>query len=459
MLNPLELLVKDILDSTQKLDEKFSRNVSPGYPVYGLHILPGLVFILKHFVLVIRRYSVEEYFSHYDHLILLLPHFISIRAVRFSGKQLIDPNSSFIIEKLEKQKGKESRIGKDLPGSFITQGKLTNIDSSFLQMFTPMFFGLIRPLILKDKYEGIVLPSPLSLLSHEYFSQNSSKHVFISPCSLTVLLKNFQYKREFQVLDMQLKGFLSKGATIFGTDSSGYVVNEQIDIFLPDEDFADPRFREYATHGTPVLTHLLGIMIFDEKFPLIRNGSGGYFLALQEIPYPLSAETLAICGKLSKFAFRSPLSQGREYEHYYAIECEAHEKSTFQQNVQRFLSSIRRKNNAYSSLEEQMIGEATQKYFSSIFYILEKNTIKLLAPPIIMLSLTQGYDIQEVYKKINKLQQLSESTGIEAQIEILQLRNSDPILKTILPHTQGPWKDSFTTQSQLAEKWKLKYII
>jgi hypothetical protein len=200
-------------------------------------------------------------------------------------------------------------------------------------------------------------------------------------------------------------------------------------------------------------------MIFDGKFPLIRNGAGGYFLALQEIPYPLPAETLAICGKLSKFAFRSPLSQGREYEHYYAIECEAHEKSTFQQNVQRYLSSIRRKNNAYSSLEEQMIGEAPQKYFSSNFYILEKNTIKLLAPPIIMLSLTQGYDIQEVYKKINKLQQLSESTGIEAQIEILQLRNSDPILKTILPHTQGPWKDSFTTQSQLAEKWKLKYII
>lgn len=98
-----EDIIENLLNNVRELDEKFEQSVTPGRPIYGLQVMPGMVLLLQHHALVVKRFSSKEFLSEYDHFILVFPELLSIRAVRFSGKGKLDLDSSFLISKLSKQ--------------------------------------------------------------------------------------------------------------------------------------------------------------------------------------------------------------------------------------------------------------------------------------------------------------------------------------------------------------------
>jgi hypothetical protein len=459
LLSDIGAIVKDLLTYANELDKKFEREVTSERPVYGLHVMPGIVLLLKHHALMIKRYTAKEFLTNYDHFMLVFPELLSIRAIRFSGKERLDASSSFLVSKLSRQKGESSKIGRNLIGSFITEGKLENIDETALQLLSPVLLELIRPFLKTN----LIFPSPLSLMTHEIFVGNFSKRLFLSPCALTVILKgkNFKYVKRFQALGEMLEGLLINDGIVLAFDTSQERLEEgSLKVFLPLGGFADERFKlyqEYLKAGRSIITHLLGILVFEEKVPILKPNTQGYFLALQEMPIYLDVEALAVYGELYGFTFKfTHLS--RTSQKYCAIRCRKDQVERFTQAVQRKISSLSRELNAHITFEELKIGDVTKEKLLSEYLISENHHIKLLAPPLLVPAITKGLESKVLQEILNTLQKAASCTKIEASLIFMKL-NEKPWTRALLAEMSGAWKDSFNYQRDLATKHKLAYII
>jgi hypothetical protein len=182
LLNDIKAIVNTLFRYICKLDKEFESYVKPQKPVYGIHVMPGIALLLTHSVQIIKRFKAEFHIREYDHYILLFPDFLSVRAIRFCGeRKSLDRNSSFLIAKLLKQK-KGSQIGEELIGSFITEGKIENINASTLHILSILSLALIRPYL---KYNTII-PSPLSFITHEIIEKGTFRKVYLSPSPVLV---------------------------------------------------------------------------------------------------------------------------------------------------------------------------------------------------------------------------------------------------------------------------------
>jgi len=454
-----EDIIENLLNNVRELDEKFEQSVTPGRPIYGLQVMPGMVLLLQHHALVVKRFSSKEFLSEYDHFILVFPELLSIRAVRFSGKGKLDLDSSFLISKLSKQKGESSRIGRELIGSFITQGMLEKVNDSVLWPLLPILLALIRP-FLKN---GVLLPSPLSLIAHEILERGLSKKVFLSPCALTVILRDFKYQKRFPVLGKELQGLLVHQGNILAFDASqGILKTGQLKVFIPLERLDDAEFysyRECLEKGRPVISYLLGVLVFEYEKPVMKPDTRGHFLALQEVPLQLDAEALAVYGKPHSFTLRSKLSLSRPSELYYAISCEKQKAEAFKQAVLRKISSLGKELNACMPLTELKVGDIAEKEFISKFFQADEHYVRLLAPSLLTLALTDDNEVGRILKALDELRKLSSLSAIEALPRLEALKKENPIIPRLLAKLGNIWKDSFENQRSFASMWRLAYVI
>jgi len=443
-----EVEVSDLLDRVKKLDEEYERYVSPQTPTLGLQVVPGFVLLLKHFALRIERFSVSEYVARYDHFILAFPELLSIRAVRFSGKiEEVNEYLSLLLERFQRKKEK----GKlELEGSFITMGRMSNVNASLLQMLIPLFLAFIRPL----SKDCSIFPSPLSFIAHE-LSEGEQRKVYLSPCSLTAILEKekFEYKERFQVLGNRFSGFLVYGKALTYKSSPGEIGEIPLKVFVPIHKDFDERFKEYL-RGTRI-AHLLGMFVFEEGLPVLKPQKRGYFLALQEIPFLPEVEAMAIHGEPLCLAVHTPQ---RVYEHYCAIESSVEKVDAFVRSVNDKISKFRRRG-AYSAVEELTLGSLIREMRD--LFKREGDVYKLVAPPLLALAVERASvkdALDEVSKILGELQKLASLGGHEAYLQLSELGKSQ-LARRVLSTLRGPWKKSFEIQKEYAMQHNLEYLI
>ncbi|MCC6064537.1 MAG: hypothetical protein LM576_01010 [Thermofilum sp.] len=448
-----EAEVSDLLNCVRALDAEYERYVSPQTPVLGLQIILGFPLLspllLKHFALRIERFSVREYVTQYDHFILAFPELLSIRAVRFSGEiGKVSEYSSLLLERFQRKREK----GKlELEGSFITMGRLSNVDASLLQMLIPLFLALIRPL----SKDGSIFPSPLSFIAHE-LSEGGQRKVYLSPCSLTAILEKekVECKERFPVLGNRFSGFLVYGKALTYKSSSGEIGETSLKVFVPIHEDFDERFKEYP-RGTRI-AHLLGMFVFEEGLPVLKPQRRGYFLALQEIPFLPEVEAMAIHGEPLYLAVRTPQ---KVYEYCYAIESSAEKVDAFVRSVNDKISKFRRRG-AYSAVEELTLGSLSKEVRD--LFKREGGVYKLVAPPLLALAVERASvkdALNEVSKILGELQKLASLGDREAYLKLLLELRKSPLARRVLNVLRSPWKKSFEIQKEYAMQHNLEYLI
>lgn len=426
--------------------------MSQGRSVLGLQVVPGIVLLLRHFALKIGRFTAEEHVTEYDHYILMFPELLSVRAVRFSGELRIDEKSSLLLEKLQRRRGR-SRI--ELEGSFVTMGRLWNINASVLQMLMPVLMALIRP-FSKDR---AIFPSPLSLIAHELQGRGPGK-LYLSPCSLTVILEKMYYKDKFWVLGYWSSGYLAYGRALSYRSSDARIGDVPLKVFLPisekPEEVLDEKFKEYPRYDL-LVAHLLGVFVFEEGSPMLRPGGRGYFLALQEVPFLPEAEALAIHGEPRCLRVRAPHLTRRDLEYCYAVECDERAVRAFKQAVGRRISQLGR------GRDHVAIRETVFSSSGGWAGLLEQRNglYRLLAPPLIALA-AEKTDfkawLDEASRILEGLERLASSEGLEASLELSRLRE-DRLARRELEGLGGPWRASFEAQKNFARDHGLEYLI
>lgn len=456
-MNDVREVIQELLKLVSDLDNLFQKEVSDDRPVYGLHIIPGIVLLLKHQALIITRYSAKELFSTYDHYLLILPELLSIRAIRFTGKEKLDGNKSFRIKKLMKQKGEKSRIAEELIGSFITYGMLENINLAKLQLFSTLWLSLMRPLLKQN----VVLPSPLSLIAHEY--KTEKKKIYLSPCTLTLVLnnKNFDFKKDFQVIGEYLKGLFIKNNIALAFDKQTNKLQKigYLKVFLPLEEFADNNFNEYYNYlksGQPIITNLLGMLIFEEDLPFIAQNTRGFFLALQETSFYPEIQAFALYGEPSVLNFRI---SGRIIQKYYAIRCMKDNIIKFKQTIREEIFLLSRKLDAYNILEKISFDEAIKEGILSEYLLIENNYIEMLSSCLMVQALVKEFGSEGLLKALNVLRNISSSSEIDASLKLLRLKKEKSYIYEIFCNMNNTWKQAFDIQQTFAKKWNLAYII
>jgi hypothetical protein len=440
--------ISSLLNYVKELDEEYERYASRQKPLLGLQIVPGFVLLLKHKALSVKGLVIKEYVSHYDHFILMFPELLSVRAVRFSGETgKVGGDMSLLLEKL--QRGRE-KSGLELEGSFVTMGKLSNVDASSLQVVMPLLLALIRPF----SKEGSIFPSPLSLIAHELLGELGK--VYLSPCSLTVVLGKFKKKENFPVLGNRLEGFLAYSKALTYKDSLNKVDLVPLKVFIPRN------FSEGLSEGS--IVHLLGILVFEEGSPVLESQRRGYFLAVQEMPFLPEVEAMAIKGE-SRCILIS--AQRKVYEYCYAIESSAEKVNAFIHAISGKISELRRRG-AYLAVDELTLGSASREFIEE-FTKREGNTYKLLAPPIMALATEREsvkIALNEVSEILERLQEVASRRGFETHLKLLGLisiksssaREASNTWR-VLNMLSGPWRVSFVTQKKYALQYNMDYLI
>jgi len=458
-LNDIKAIVNTLFRYICELDKEFESYVKPQKPVYGIHVMPGIALLLTHSVQIIKRFKAEFHIREYDHYILLFPDFLSVRAIRFCGeRKSLDRNSSFLIAKLLKQK-KGSQIGEELIGSFITEGKIENINASTLHILSILSLALIRPYL---KYNTII-PSPLSFITHEIIEKGAFRKVYLSPSTITVILKDLKY-RKFPVLGRILQGLFTDNAIAIAFDDlHGCFRKCNLKIFLPlieginDEDFK--LYQEYIRGGGTVISHLLGLFVFEEEQPFLRSDTSGYFLAIQEIPFNVDIEALAIYGELQGFEFLS--SSSRKYIYYYAVRSERKRVENFKDNIMKEIEVLEKKFNAYISFNKPQLIDFFKRLLPPGCLTSNEQYIELLAPPLIALMIMQNVKIEEILDIVSKLQKIKTLKEPDIKLELAKLSLTGRALdqKILDLMMKGVWIKAFSYQRELAKEWSLAYII
>ncbi|MCC6005807.1 MAG: hypothetical protein LM590_15815 [Thermofilum sp.] len=449
-------LLRFLLDQVKSLDAEYEEYVSQGRSVLGLQVVPGIVLLLRHFALKIGRFTAEEHVTEYDHYILMFPELLSVRAVRFSGELRIDEKSSLLLEKLQRRRGR-SRI--ELEGSFVTMGRLWNVNASVLQMLMPVLMALIRP-FSKDQ---AIFPSPLSLIAHELQGRGPGK-LYLSPCSLTVILERekIKHKDKFWVLGYWSSGYLAYGRALSYRSSDARIDYVPLKVFLPISEkpgeVLDEKFKEYPRYDL-LVAHLLGVFVFEEGSPMLRpEGQGrGYFLALQEVPFLPEAEALAIHGEPRCLRIRAPHLTRRDLEYCYAVECDERAVRAFKQAVGRRISQLGRGRD-HAAIQETVFSSSKGR----AGLLEQRNGLyRLLAPPLIALAAEKTdfkAGLDEASRILERLERIASSEGLEASLELSELRG-DRLARRVLEGLGGPWRTSFEAQKNFARDHGMEYLI
>jgi len=436
--------ISSLLNYVKELDEEYERYVSQQKPLLGLQIVPGFVLLLKHKALSVKGFSIKEYVSHYDHFILMFPELFSIRAVRFSGKiGKVSGNMSLLLEKLQRRREK-SRL--ELEGSFVTMGKLSNVDASTLQVVMPLLLALIRPF----SKECSIFPSPLSLIAHKLLGGLGK--VYLSPCSLTVVLGKFK-KKKFPVLGNRLEGFFVYSKALTYKDSLNEVDLVPLKVFIPRN------LSEGLSEGS--IVHFLGILVFEEGSPVLEPQRRGYFLAIQEMPFLPEVEAMAING-----GPKCTLISAQRKTYCYAIETSVEKVNAFVRAISSKISELRGQG-AYLAVDELTLGSASREFIEK-FIEREDSTYRLLAPPIMALvteSKSVKNTLDEVSKILKRLQEAA-SYGGKEYLKLLGLISSKSPSACgvanpwrVLNMLSGPWRVSFVTQKEYALQYNMDYLI
>jgi len=450
--SPQPSLLSSLLNQAKSLDAVYENYVSRERSVLGLHVSPGILLLLRHFALRIGRFTAEEHVTTYDHYILMFPELLSVRAVRFSGEIRIDEKSSLLLEKLQRRK-ERSRI--ELEGSFVTMGKLSNINASALQMLMPVLTALIRPF----SRDQAIFPSPLSFIAHELQGGGSGK-LYLSPCSLTVILEKFEYKERFWVLGNRTKGYLAYGRALSYGSSDARISDVRVKVFLPisekPEEVLDEKFKEYPENA-PLAVHLLGVFVFEEGLPVLRPGGRGYFLALQEIPFLPEAEALAIYGEPRCLRVHAPHLTQRDLEYCYAVECDEETVRTFKQTVGKRISQLGR-GRVHAVLQETVFSLSEER----VSFLEQRNGLyRLLAPSLVAFATDKaGFNagLSDALSILERLEKLASSESLEASLELLKLKG-DRLARRALEGLRGPWRISFEAQKNFAREHGLEHLI
>jgi hypothetical protein len=437
--------ISSLLNYVKELDEEYERYASRQKPLLGLQIVPGFVLLLKHKALSVKGLVIKEYVSHYDHFILMFPELLSVRAVRFSGETgKVGGNMSLLLEKL--QRGRE-KSGLELEGSFVTMGKLSNVDASSLQVVMPLLLALIRPF----SKEGSIFPSPLSLIAHELLGGLGK--VYLSPCSLTVVLGKFKKKENFPVLGNRLEGFLAYSKALTYKDSLNKVDLVPLKVFIPRN------LSEGLSEGS--IVHFLGILVFEEGSPVLEPQRRGYFLAIQEMPFLPEVEAMAING-----GPKCILISAQRKTYCYAIETSVEKVNALVRAISSKISELRGQG-AYLAVDELTLGSASREFIEK-FIEREDSTYRLLAPPIMAL-VTESKSVKnaldEVSKILKRLQEAA-SYGGKEYLKLLGLISSKSPSACgvanpwrVLNMLSGPWRVSFVTQKEYALQYNMDYLI
>jgi hypothetical protein len=265
--------------------------------------------------------------------------------------------------------------------------------------------------------------------------------------------EKFEYKERFTVLGNRLSGFLVYGKAFTYKSSSGEIGETPLKVFVPMHEDFDERFKEYS--GGTTITHLLGMLIFEEGLPVLKPQRRGYFLALQEIPFLPEVEAAAIHGEPLCLAVHAPQ---RVYEHYCAIESSAERVDAFVRSVNDKISKFRRRG-AHSAVEELTLGSLSRE--ARDLFKRESGFYRLVAPPLLTLVVERAGvkdALNEVLKILGELQKLASLGGPEAYLKLSELGKS-PLARRVLSMLRGPWKRSFEIQKEYTMLYNLEYLI
>lgn len=448
-------LVNELIHHVSSLDNLFEQKVSYSDPALGLQVFPGVTLTLEYLFI---RHPDEKFNAEYDHFIVLLPDFLAIRGIRYSGQRTLSSTASFIIYELLRQK-RGASIGEELLGSFVTKGKVQNIALIDHQIAISPLLALIRPLF-KDRF---IVPSPLSYITHTILLKGvQHKKYFLSPFTLMIILRELKFKKEFRVLGTTLSGFFTKNASVLIYDPLNEVLREtSIPVFLiKGLDRAFDEYYESLKMRKVIVTQLLGMFIFGNGLPIAYTGATTYnclFIAFsRSYPY-IELEALAIYGKPQSLV---PSTTSSRQCYYYNLCAEIEHVEKFVNSVEtRVLNIEHHMWKSDTSILSQEVEDFIKKKLLPQIIIEDDSKICMLAPPLISLLLSSNISGNNMWSYLKRLKDTALQGKLLFYLEIVKLKQEKTWRSLALRKIGSPWNRALQAQQEYVKKHKLWYIV
>uniref|UniRef100_A0A7C4BAV1 Uncharacterized protein n=1 Tax=Ignisphaera aggregans TaxID=334771 RepID=A0A7C4BAV1_9CREN len=454
-------LVDDLLKHVQHLDKLLEYRAYYD-PLLSLQVFPKVTLMLEYFFT--RGY--ETLHATYDLCIVLFSDFLAIRGIRYSGKRSLSSESSFFIYKLSKQK-KGSLIGKDLLGSFITEGEVLEVMALEPQMMISPFLALIRPFLKSFPKHDLIVPSPLSYITTIVTVNNVEKRFVLSPSTLTIVVREMKPAKDFKIMYTSVPGYVSNNAFLIVYNPLDDKAFEfRVPIFLVrGYDSAFDEYYEYIKKGKAIITHLLGMFIFKNGFPVICIGecnSNGMFVAFSEISPYIELEALSIIGKLRLLLSAEGshiLFQGK----YYSLCAPVKHIRKMVSNIMNKIRSIEHSSEVNNTIIlQQSIESIIKDEFHSHYITRINDEICMLAPPLISFSSLYNISVNDIWSFLKQVQSIASqsiSSPLLSQLQLYRMMQEGTWRREVLIKLSKPWHEAIRVQQQYAEKHKLNYII
>ncbi|MEZ0345656.1 MAG: hypothetical protein ABWK01_03820 [Infirmifilum sp.] len=411
--------------------------------------------------------------ARYDYYIVLLTDLGVIRSIRFSGDvKALSADSSFVVEKLERSRGRDSPLGKELLGSFITYGKVRNEELLNMQAMIGSELGLIRPVSELMAGKAAIFPSPLSLMA--FTEAEDARIKLLSPATVTVMLNMSKLKptrlKAFGRISakyaapgnlISCKPFHDRlNCTAVGPFQVALYCEEDL---CPLQDILGSMRRDY------VMAHVAGFFIFPNERPYLMQGRGdGFFLAFEEATFLPEAEVMSMVGEPLEINLGSGGKQKRSI--YPSLVAD---RKTFEIALNELwyaLSKISREYQPVNLLETKtLFDESTfRETYLEMFDRGDSKLISCLSPPLIT-ELLEHKDLRadDLKKAIRELSvEFSQTTGDEAflhpDLRLHEEFSKNPLIKKIYEskrfHTRA-WVKIFSNVKQIHKNLGLGYII
>lgn len=462
----LEEVSENVVSALKSIDESIEQRLGSQPNCRALQPIPHFSSVLLVDYTIRDRLGSDIRFAAYDYVPVLISELGVVRSIRFSGKtENIYFRNSFKIERLKRFKGESARIAEEVPGTFVTLGKIEFTNLSDLQLYVGALMGLIRPyakILAKDSFA--IIPSPLSLCAFRYLYGGAFEHVWLSPSTVTVRLSSESARvTKMNILGKWIEAVVTEGHMIScKTDAFNVSLLEvgPFPIVLPlSQDFlSDIHPLISSLKYKDLIVYLAGIFVF-KGAPYMRDirtaSEDGYFLALSELPIPLDVEIAAVTGEPWKIEMKG----SRERSIFPSLKSE---KDLFDTTRKEFLNKIRKIRinfKANDLLQSQTIGGSLSSL--NEFFISYEYFIYYLSPPLITTVILDNISTSEIYEIIMNIIWAIHKARSNTDLELVLLSRNNKIFKKIIDlrtHTEV-WSRAYSIHRSLAEKFNLGYVM
>lgn len=468
----LGVISNAVIQALRSIDEMVEQRLGSQPNCRALLPIPRFSSVLLVDYVTKDKLGYDVHFTSYDYIPVLISELGIVRSIRFSGKTSNDfLKNSLLLEKLKRCKGEDAKIVEEVPGTFITFGKMESINLSHLQLYIGVLMGLIRPyakILSKDSFA--IIPSPLSLCAFRYLHGGSLEHVWLSPSTVTVhLTSNSTRVTKMNILGKWIRVVVAEGHMIScKTDPNLAQVSLRdvgpFPIVLPlcSDFLSDIQPLIESLNCKDLIACLAGIFVFKETPYMLdtrTSSHSGYFLALSELPIPLDIEIAALTGEPWKVDISG---RWRERAIFPGI---ISEMELFEKTKKVLLNKIRKIRDHYGAID-LLMSQTIGSFLSTIdeFFYSNEYFMYCLSPPLIttvILDNIPAYKIYETILNVFLAIHRARLSGFDTDFELISLCGKDEILRKIIKlrtHTEV-WSKAYRIHNELMKKFNLGLIV